>query len=292
MSETLQSNGLMPGKRLRNHADWISAQQHLQDGGTLTPLLPLGNDAAIVWVPKNGCSTIKRVWLQLQGCRDEQLLSDPHGSALHHAYWLRPEELKYVAQHRAVMAIWRDPIDRFVSACRSHLIELTRAKIDQKLRTNTEDEASYQQALEYHRNLFLQHRIASFADDSDPVYVMNAVALQLRQWIPCHLDWSHHTIPQVAYLGGDPGCYHSLHGMENINQLMRHWQTVSGMEIDASPQHVSRDLEDENPWRRLQREHLTPQAIRALHEFYAADWAFLELAQTVLNTERSDQQAA
>lgn len=277
---------------MRNCADWASTQQHLQGGGTLTPLLPLGNDAAIVWVPKNGCSTLKRVWLQLQGCRDERFLSDPHGSALHHTYWLAPEELKIVAEHRALIAIWRDPIERFVSACRSHLIELTRSKIELKLRRATEDEATYQGALEYHRNLFLKHGIASFADDSDPVYVMNAVALQLPLWIPCHIDWSHHTIPQVAYLGGDPGCYHSLHGMENINELIQQWQTVSGMEIDMSSQHVSRDLEEENHWRRLKREHLTPEALRALHQFYAADWAFLELAQTVLGTERSHQRAA
>ena len=277
---------------MRNSADWASTQQHLQGGGTLSPLLPLGNDAAIVWVPKNGCSTLKRVWLQLQGCRDERFLSDPHGSALHHTYWLAPEELKIVAEHRALIAIWRDPIERFVSACRSHLIELTRSKIELKLRRATEDEATYQGALEYHRNLFLKQGIASFADDSDPVYVMNAVALQLPLWIPCHIDWSHHTIPQVAYLGGDPGCYHSLHGMENINELIQQWQTVSGMEIDMSSQHVSRDLEEENHWRRLKREHLTPEALRALHQFYAADWAFLELAQTVLGTERSHQRAA
>ena len=154
------------------------------------------------------------------------------------------------------------------------------------------DEASCREVLEYQQNLFLQHGIASFADDSDPVHVMNAVVLQLQHWIPCHIDWSHHTIPQVAYLGGDPGCYHSLHGMENINELMQHWQTVSGMEIDTSSQHMSRDLEHENTWRRLKREHLTPDALRALHQFYAADWAFLELAQTVLRTERFDQRAA
>ena len=292
MNQTVQAHGLMPGLRVTNHSQWCSLQQHLQTGGTLTPLLPLGNDAAIVWVPKNGCSTIKRVWLQLQGCREQQFLSDPHSSALHHTYWLTPEELKIVAQHRALIAIWRDPIDRFVSACRSHLVELTRSKIEQKLHTNTEDGDSYQEALEYVQSLLLQHGITSFDDDSDPVHVMNAVALQLHHWIPCHIDWSHHTIPQVAYLGGDPSCYYSLQGMENINELMQHWQTVSGMEIDASSQHVSRDLEDKNPWRRLKREHLTPEALRALHQFYAADWAFLELAQTVLGTEKSDQQAA
>ncbi|WP_114994118.1 sulfotransferase family 2 domain-containing protein [Synechococcus sp. UW179A] len=292
MNQTDPASGQMPGLRIRSTSDWVCVQTHLQAGGTLTPLLPLGNDAAIVWVPKNGCSTIKRVWLQLQGYREQQLVSDPHSSALHHTYWLTPEELKIVAQHRGLIAIWRDPVDRFVSACRSHLVELTRFKIEQKLRTNTENEASYQEALEYHRDLFVRHGVASFADDSDPVYVMNAVALQLRQWIPCHIDWSHHTIPQVAYLGGDPSCYYSLQGMENINELMQHWQTVSGMEIDTTSQHISRDLKDENPWRRLKREHLTHEALRALHQFYAADWAFLELAQTVLSTERSDQRAA
>ena len=233
MSETEQANGLMPGKRLRNHADWASAQQHLQGGGTLTPLLPLGNDAAIVWVPKNGCSTIKRVWLQLQGCREQHLLSDPHSSTLHHTYWLTPEELKIVAQHRAVMAIWRDPVERFVNSCRSHLQELTRSAIDQKLETSTDDEATYRKAVDYHRDLLLKHGVASFADDSDPVYVMNAVALQLPQWIACHIDWSHHTIPQEAYLGGDPGCYHSLHGMESINELIQQWKTVSEVEING-----------------------------------------------------------
>lgn len=292
MNLSVQANGAMPGLRIRNSSEWASVQMHLQAGGTLTPLLPLGDDAAIVWVPKNGCSTIKSVWLQLQGCGDEQLLCDPHMPALPHTYWLTPQELKVVAQHRAVMAIWRDPVERFVSACRSHLQELTRSAIDQKLETSTDDAATYCKILDYHRDLFLKHGVASFADDSDPVYVMNAVALQLPEWIACHIDWSHHTIPQVAYLGGDPSCYHSLHGIESIDALVQKWQTVCGIEIDASAQHVSKDLEHDNPWRRLKREHLTPEAHEALNRFYAADWAFLALAQTDTSSAESDLHAA
>ena len=33
------------------------------------------------------------------------------------------------------------------------------------------------------------------------------------------------------------------------------------------------------PWRGLQRDQLSPAALGALQQFYAADWAFLELAQ-------------
>ena len=292
MNTTVQAKGPMPGLRIRNSSEWSSVQMHLQAGGTLTPLLPLGDDAAIVWVPKNGCSTIKSVWLQLQGCRDEPLLCDPHMPALPHTYWLTPQELKFVGQHRAVMAIWRDPVERFVSACRSHLRELTRLAIDQKLETTTDDEATYRKAVDYHRDLLLKHGVASFADDSDPVYVMNAVALQLPQWIACHIDWSHHTIPQVAYLGGDPGCYHSLHGMESINELIQQWQTASGVEINGNAQNVSQDLQHDNPWRGLKPEHLTPEALEALNRFYAADWAFLALAQAGMSSAESDLQAA
>jgi hypothetical protein len=45
---------------------------------------------------------------------------------------------------------------------------------------------------------------------------------------------------------------------------------------------VSQDLKQADPWRRLQRDQLSPDAIAALHRFYAADWAFLELAQQLL----------
>ena len=95
-----------------------------------------------------------------------------------------------------------------------------------------------------------------------------------------------------GFLGGDPGCYHSLHGIESINELVQKWQTVCGIEIDASAQHVSKDLEHDNPWRRLKPEHLTPEALEALNRFYAADWAFLALAQAGMSSAESDLKAA
>ena len=82
---------------------------------------------------KNGCSTIKRAWLQSQRCSEPLLLDEPHRAVLPHP-WLNREELQAVAQYRSLIAIWRDPIDRFVSACRSHLRELTSAAVHEKLR--------------------------------------------------------------------------------------------------------------------------------------------------------------
>ena len=67
MTLHLQANDPLPGLRVHNAAQWGAIQQQLQSGATLTPLLPLGEDAGVVWMPKNGCSTIKRAWLQLQG---------------------------------------------------------------------------------------------------------------------------------------------------------------------------------------------------------------------------------
>ena len=181
------------------------------------------------------------------------------------------------------MAIWRDPIDRFVSACRSHLRELTSPAIEAKLRNHSNgDEALYQQAVEFHRELFSNLGVESISPDCDPVEAMNAVALQQPQWIHCHIDWSHHTLPQVAYLGGDPSVYHSLLGMEQISLLLQHWNQASGRTLDATPQHVSADFADNDPWRRLKRNQLSPAALNALQQFYAADWAFLELAHQVL----------
>ena len=283
MSLHLQASDPLPGLRVHNAAQWGAIQQHLQSGATLTPLLPLGDDAGFVWMPKNGCSTIKRAWLQLQGWPLDQLPDEPHHAVLPHTHWLNRDELHAVAQHRRLMAIWRDPIDRFVSACRSHLRELTSPAIEAKLRNHSNgDQALYQQAVEFHRELFSKLGVESFAPDSDPVEVMNAVALKHPQWIHCHIDWSHHTLPQVAYLGGDPGVYHALLGMEQISRLLKHWGQASGRRLDATPQHVSAALADNDPWRRLKREQLSPAALDALQRFYAADWAFLELAHQVL----------
>ena len=51
------------------------------------------------------------------------------------------------------------------------------------------------------------------------------------------------------------------------------------MLLDAIPQHVSSALVNDDPWRGLQRDQLSPVSLDALQQFYAADWAFLELAQ-------------
>ena len=280
MSLQLQASDPLPGVRVQDSAQWAAIQQQLQSGLSLTPLLPIGDDAAVVWIPKNGCSTIKRAWLQLQGCPLDQLPDEPHNAVLPHTHWLNRDELHAVAPHRSLMAIWRDPIDRFVSACRSHLRELTSSAIDAKLRCSSNgDEALYQQVLGYHDELFASHGVASFPAECDPVEVMNAVAQQLPQWIQCHIDWSHHTLPQVAYLGGDPSVYFSLLEMEQITPLLQPWQEVSGVLLDATPQHVSSALANDDPWRGLQRDQLSPAALDALQRFYAADWAFLELAQ-------------
>ena len=77
--------------------------------------------------------------------------------------------------------------------------------------------------------------------------------------------------------------------------LLQRWQQVSGVLLDATPQHVSSALVNDDPWRRLKREQLSPAALDALQRFYAADWAFLELAQQWLGpmqTEEPARQAA
>ena len=289
MSLQLQASDPLPGLRVQDSAQWAGIQQQLQSGASLTPLLPLGDDAGIVWIPKNGCSTIKRAWLQLQGCSEASHLAEPHAASLPHTHWLNRDELHAVAPHRSLMAIWRDPIDRFVSACRSHLRELTSSAIDAKLRCcSNGDEALYQQVLGYHDELFASHGVASFPAECDPVEVMNAVAQQLPQWIQCHIDWSHHTLPQVAYLGGDPSLYHSLLRMEQITPMLLRWQEVSGVALDTTAQHVSSELANDDPWRRLEREQLNPAALKALQLFYAADWALIELALQMLGPMKSD----
>ena len=289
MSLQLQASDPLPGVRVQDSAQWAAIQQQLQSGVSLTPLLPLGDDAGVVWIPKNGCSTIKRAWLQLQGCPADQLPDQLHHAVLPHTHWLNRDELHAVAPHRRLMAIWRDPIDRFVSACRSHLRELTSPAIEAKLRRfSNADEALYQQTVEVHDALFASHGVASLPAECDPVEVMNAVALQLPQWIQCHIDWSHHTLPQVAYLGGDPSVYFSLLGMEQITPLLQRWQEVSGVLLDATPQHVSSAMTNDDPWRGLQRDQLSPASLDALQQFYAADWAFLELAQQRLGPMQAE----
>ena len=295
--ETLQTTPLqlkaedpIPGLRAQNENDWGQIQLRLRQGETLSPLLPLGADSGLVWIPKNGCSSLKRAWLQLQGIPSSEIHSEIHHFVLPSTHWLRPNELNAVAQHRSLVAIWRDPIDRYVSACRSHLVELTSGRIHAKLHGRCQgNRENYEQALAFHQQLFKEQGVRSFDDNADPVEVMNAVALQLPAWIQCHIDWSHHTIPQVSYLGGDPRPYATLLGMEQIDWLLQQWGQAAGIEIDTTPQHVSQALSDSDPWRRLQRDQLRPDAMVALHRFYAADWAFLELAQHILGDRQASK---
>ena len=293
--ETLQSTPLqlkaedpIPGLRAQNENDWGQIQLRLRQGETLSPLLPLGADSGLVWIPKNGCSSLKRAWLQLQGIPSTEIHSEIHNFVLPSTHWLRPDELSAIAQHRNLVAIWRDPIDRYVSACRSHLVELTSGRIHAKLHGRCQgNRENYEQALAFHQQLFKEQSVRSFDDNADPVEVMNSVALQLPAWIQCHIDWSHHTIPQVSYLGGDPRPYATLLGMEQIDWLLQQWSQCAGIEIDTTQQHVSQALADSDPWRRLHRNQLSPEATAALHRFYAADWAFLELAQHILGDRQA-----
>lgn len=269
--------------QVSDDASWADVQQRMRGGETLSPLLELGADAAYVWIPKNGCTTLKRAWLQLNGRAYKQQHLAIHNAVLGETIWSTPEELRAVAAQRKLMAIWRDPIDRFVSACRSHLSGLTTTQLHKKLQeVSAEDPDVYQAMVAYHDQLFAEHGVQSFADHSEPAEVMNTVALQLGAWITCHLDWSHHTLPQVSYLGGDPSIYTSILGMEQIDAVLQHWQQASGVDLDRTPQHVSTVVASNDPWRRLQRQDLTPEALSALQRFYAADFAFIALAQEVL----------
>lgn len=268
--------------RVNDAASWADVQRRMRSGATLSPLLPLGEDAAYLWIPKNGCTTLKRAWLQLQRQPfvDNELAI--HSSALRQTIWCMPDDLREVVTQRQLVAIWRDPIDRFVSACRSHLSGLTTARVHARFKANAKSPDDYRAAVAYHDQLYRNYGLQSFPDGSEPADVMNAVALQLGDWIACDLDWSHHTLPQVSYLGGDPGMFASILGMEQIATLLKHWEQASGFPLDATPQHVSSELTNTDPWRRLQREQLSPAALQALKQFYAADWAFLDLAQQLL----------
>jgi hypothetical protein len=274
----------LPGLRCRDLPDWLALQQRHRQGEMLSPLLPLGDDAAYIWVPKNGCTSLKRAWLQLghaEAPSTDHL--DLHGAGLAFSHWLTPAELQEVSIQRRLVAIWRDPIDRFVSACRSHLLELTTGRIHARLLAAAAgDAAVYQANVVYHDQLFRSHGVSSFADDSAPIAVMNAVALQLADWSHCHIDWGHHTAPQVAFLGADPQLYTSILGMEQIDALICHWSEAAGVAIDATPKHVSAVQSADDPWRRLQRGDLSAEAIAALEQFYAADWAFITLAEQLL----------
>ena len=54
------------------------------------------------------------------------------------------------------------------------------------------------------------------------------------------------------------------------------------MPLAASSLHASEPLAADDPWRGLHREQLGADALAALEQFYAADRAFLALAQLQL----------
>jgi hypothetical protein len=72
--------------------------------------------------------------------------------------------------------------------------------------------------------------------------------------------------------------------MEHISDLIAHWQASAGVPLDPSALHVSEPLAAANPWRSLRREQLGAEALAALERFYAADTAFLLLAQQQLGS--------
>lgn len=269
------------GMQVSAPGQWAGVQEAMRSGQVLAPLLPLGSDAGWIWIPKNGCSTLKKVWLQIHGlmASDHQ---DVHGAVLPETQWLKPEELQAISKERKLVTIWRDPIERFVSACRSHLQELKTERVIAKLQAYAAgDPQLFQKALAWHHQLYQQMGVESFSASIDPVVMMNQVALDLERWIPCHLDFSHHVIPQVCFLGSDPGIFTLVLGMGQITDLARHWAAVSGVSVDLSQEHVSENLLDDS-FRGVQVVDLQPEARAALERFYAADRLFLELSQVQL----------
>ncbi|MFQ6537077.1 MULTISPECIES: sulfotransferase family 2 domain-containing protein [Aphanothece] len=261
--------------------DWITVQVAMQAGESMAPLLPLGDSAAYLWIPKNGCTTLKRAWLVALGpwsvdAAAEPIHLDVHGAVLPYTHWRSPDQLAATARQRQVVAVWRDPVERFVSACRSHLVELTTSRILAKLRNASSSGQDFERCVAVHDALFRRHGVRSYDDDSDPAAMMNRVALELPRWIPCHIDWSHHTLPQTAFLGGDPALIHDLVPMEAINDLVRHWSQAAGRPIPPAPLHVSAGQAAVDPFRRLAVSDLTPEALTALETFYAADRLFLQ----------------
>lgn len=266
------------GRIVGRDLSWTDVQLAMRGGQPLAPLLPLGEQAAFLWIPKNGCSTLKRAWLVASGhwpADADAAHLDIHGAALAHTRWLTPEQLREVASRRHLVAVWRDPIERFVSACRSHLVELSTGRVLARLRAGAGGTGpAYEQMLAFHDQLFRRHGVQSFRDDADPVAMLNRVALDLSRWIPCHIDWSHHTLPQTAFLGDDPALVADLVPMARIGDLVAHWSRASGRPIPPQPLHVSADEAAADPFRRLTVSDLSAEARAALEAFYAADRAF------------------
>ena len=277
----------IPGLRCDHQERWLDLQLIMLNGETISPLLPLGSDAAYVWVPKNGCSSLKRAWLQASGTITnitELESTYVHGAVLPFTHWLRPNELRAVAEYRNLIAIWRDPIDRYVSACRSHLNQLTTKSINARLNIHARgDQSVFDRNHAKYDSSFRKLGIQSLDDNADPRDLMNQVALELNAWVCSFLEWTHHTLPQIRFLGNDPSLYTTILGMNQIGEVMNQWRNASGQYIQQKAENVSKDHVDD-PFRMLSRGDLNSQAIDALESFYACDRDFLEHAQEKLGS--------
>lgn len=277
----------IPGLRCDHQERWLDLQLIMLNGETISPLLPLGSDAAYVWVPKNGCSSLKRAWLQASGTITnitELESTYVHGAVLPFTHWLRPNELRAVAEYRNLIAIWRDPIDRYVSACRSHLNQLTTKSINARLNIHARgDQSVFDRNHAKYDSSFRKLGIQSLDDNADPRDLMNQVALELNAWVCSFLEWTHHTLPQIRFLGNDPSLYTTILGMNQIGELVNQWRNASGQYIQQKAENVSKDHVDD-PFRMLSRGDLNSQAIDALESFYACDRDFLEHAQEKLGS--------
>ncbi len=277
----------IPGLRCDHQERWLDLQLIMLNGETISPLLPLGSDAAYVWVPKNGCSSLKRAWLQASGTITnitELESTYVHGAVLPFTHWLRPNELRAVAEYRNLIAIWRDPIDRYVSACRSHLNQLTTKSINARLNIHARgDQSVFDRNHAKYDSSFRKLGIQSLDDNADPRDLMNQVALELNAWVCSFLEWTHHTLPQIRFLGNDPSLYTTILGMNQIGEVVNQWRNASGQYIQQKAENVSKDHVDD-PFRMLSRGDLNSQAIDALESFYACDRDFLEHAQEKLGS--------
>ncbi|WP_413351141.1 hypothetical protein [Prochlorococcus sp. MIT 0707] len=279
----------IPGLRCDHQDGWLDVQLIMLNGETLSPLLPLGSDAAYVWVPKNGWSSLKRAWLQASGTiTDVNELESTyvHGAVMPFTHWLRPDEFRAVAEYRNVIAIWRDPIDRYVSACRSHLNQLTTKSINARLTLHANgDQSLFARTRAAYDSMFKSFGIQSLDDNVDPRDLMNDVALCLPAWTRSFLEWTHHTLPQTSFLGKDPSLYTTVLGMHQIGELITQWQNASGQYIQPKAENVSKDYTNDL-FRHLSRDDLRPEALEALERFYACDRNFLEQAQKQLGLLR------
>jgi hypothetical protein len=245
MPPVLSTDDPLPGLRVTSPDLGLQLQQTLEAGESRIPLLPLGGDAAYVWVPGNGSTRLKHAWLVASGIRPDGWTPENdgivHALTLPHTFWLDPHQLEAVVAHRRLVAIWRDPLERFVAACRYRL-----------------------------------HALSIAGADATPVERMNHVALDLATSRPGDLEWSLRTLPQTSYLSGRPDLYTTLLDLNAIPKLVAHWSQVSGTAIPPAFS-TTRGAE-------LCVADLQPEAVSALEAIYASDRAFLALARLRLGS--------